>query len=89
MKKIYRDDTSGLVVEDLSGLKSVEKINAEFNGNFVDVTPAPLTPEQEEAIKQERENRPENLIRKEEKNILRVMAIEKLKKEGKLPDDYK
>lgn len=88
MKKIYRDEVSGLVVEDLSGVKPIETINAEFKSQFVDITPPPLTKEQEEAIKKEKENQPENMIRREEKNILRAMSIDKLKKEGKLPDDY-
>lgn len=88
MKKVYHDPVLNLTVEDASGVKPIEKINTEFKGNFIDITPPPLTPEQEEVIKQEKENKPERLIQREEHKILRGMAIEKLKKEGKLPDDF-
>ena len=78
--KIYVDVVKNLEVCDLSGAKTLDQINSEFGGNFIDVTA-------ERKLK-ENQNKEANIkITKKEELIqakLREQAIAELKKEGKL-----
>lgn len=85
MNKIYYDAVKQLEVCDLSGVKSLEQINAEFNGNFVDITKDRINAAIASKAIVEANNEIESLIQSK----IREQAISALKVEGKLDVDGK
>lgn len=80
MEKYYYDAKKNLEVVDVSGKKSIKKLNAQYKANLVDITQQRLDKIEKEKGTQETEAKKEALIQAK----MRELAIAELKKEGKL-----
>ena len=80
MNKIYFDTKQNKEVVDLSGLKTIEQINREFNGDFVDITQEREDMDAQNVVLQRVDTDKEQLIQAK----IRDIAIEALVAEGKL-----
>jgi hypothetical protein len=84
--KVYRFNNKEVV--DVSGIKTLEEISAEFGGtarDWIDVTPVPPTAEEiaaQEALAKKKSER-EALIREK----VEAIAVAELIKDGKLDED--
>ena len=78
--RVYVDNSKQLEVVDLSGLKTLEQINAEFKGNFIEVTTERKVKEEADKIVADELSAKKDLIATK----LRELAIKELKFEGKL-----
>jgi len=70
--KVYHDEGKGLTVNDISENKTIEQINEEFNGNFVDVTDEVLQDRKDKrdqaAIKTDEQLTEEKIVERMNKN---------------------